>query len=61
MGFNRKNVSLKFQGMRIMEVGTFDKKDIALLKQYQADEKKKRSSLKKEEVAPVRVKAKKIS
>jgi hypothetical protein len=42
-----------------MEVGTFDKKDIALLKKIAAKEKKKNSYLKNEKVEMVRVKAKK--
>jgi hypothetical protein len=59
MGFNKENVSLKLQGMQIMEVGTLDKKDITLLKKIAAKEKEKNSYLKNEKVEMVRVKAKK--
>jgi hypothetical protein len=59
MELNKENVSLKLQGMRIMEVGTFDKKDIALLKKIAAKEKKRNSYSKNEKLQMVRVKAKK--
>jgi hypothetical protein len=61
MGFNDKHVSVKLEGMRIMQVGTYDKKDIALLKKNAEEEKKKKSSLRKEEVGVVRVKGEKIN
>jgi len=61
MGRSDKFVSVKLQGMRIIEVGTFDIQDKALLKKIKADEKKKiPSSLKKEEEI-IRVKAEKWS
>jgi hypothetical protein len=47
MGFNKENVSLKLQGMQIMEVGTLDKKDITLLKKIAAERKGKKFLFKK--------------
>jgi hypothetical protein len=57
--FDGKPVSWKVQAMRIMEVGTFDKRDILLLKKYIEAEKKKNASAKKEEEDIPVVKAKK--
>ena len=61
MGRSKKFVSVKLQGMRIMEVGTFNKQDEELLKKIAGEEKKKISSSQKKEDEIVRVKAKKRS
>ena len=57
MGWNDKPVSMKKQGMRIAEVGTFIKKDKALLEKYTAEQSKKISPFERREKEIVRVKA----
>ena len=57
MGWNDKPVSMKKQGMRIAEVGTFNKKDMALLEKYTAEQSKKISPFERREKEIVRVKA----
>src|SRR5205823_5140529 len=47
MGYNDEPISLKKQGMRIAEVGTFNKKDLSLLKKYEAEQKKYEEEQKK--------------
>jgi hypothetical protein len=59
MGLNNKPVSVKLQGVRIMEVRTFNKKDVALLEKNAAKQKKETSSSEQKQDAIVRVKAKK--
>ena len=58
MGLNDEAISLKQQGMRIAEVGTFIEDEVALLEEYEAEQKKKiaASARRKDEI--VRVKAK---
>jgi hypothetical protein len=58
MGFNDQPISLKRQGMRIAEVGTFNKKDVALLEKYTAEQSKKISASLRTKKMIVRVKAK---
>jgi hypothetical protein len=58
MGWNEKPVSVKKQGMRIAEVGTFNKKDMTLLKKYTEQQSKKMAAaLQRREKEIVRVKA----
>jgi hypothetical protein len=57
MGWNDKPVSVKKQGMRIAEVGTFNKKDVALLEKYTAEQRKKISPFERREKEIIRVKA----
>jgi hypothetical protein len=57
MGWNENPVSVKKQGMRIAEVRTFNKKDIALLKKYNAEERKRISASQRRQKQIVRVKA----
>jgi hypothetical protein len=57
MGFNDEDVSVKLQGMCIMQVGTFNKEDLALQKEIAAEEKKKMAAFKKKKERFVRVKA----
>jgi len=58
MGFNDQPISLKKQGMRIAEVGTFNKKDVALLEKYEAEQKKMNSASQRRQKEIVRVQAK---
>ena len=58
MGWNEKAVSVKKQGMRIAEVGTFNKEDMTLLKKYIAEQRKKSSTSEWSKKEIVRVKAK---
>ena len=60
-GFNNKSVSLKLEGMRIIEVGTFDETDIELLKIITEEEMKKKLASVQEEVEMPRVKPKKMN
>jgi hypothetical protein len=57
MGWNEKPVSVKKQGMRIAEVGTFNKKDMTLLKKYTEQQSKKISPFERREKEIIRVKA----
>ena len=63
LGVNETELpSLKGEGMQIVEVGTFDKKELALWEKQIAEEEKRRQykSAKKPEVEVVRVKAKRV-
>jgi hypothetical protein len=58
MGWNDKAISVKQQGMRVAEVGTFNNEDLDLLKKYEEEERKKISAFQRREKEIVRVKAK---